>query len=144
MKAEVTIVEGYPNATFINVFKVAPENQAEVARLLTAANDEVMCKIPGFITSTVHTSDDGAMVINYVQWESKHSFLQIFKYPQAIPHMKAVTPLVLASERHFFDVGRVQLPTPDEAFTIPASATPAVPSLASTYQDRAGASHAGG
>jgi len=142
MKAEVSIVEGYPKATFINIFKVTPENQAEVARLLAAANDEVMCKIPGFITSTIHKSDDGLMVINYVQWESKESFLQIFKYPQAIPHMQAVTPLVVASERHFFDVGRVQLPTPEPAFERPPSPDSAVASLAATYQDRERVSHA--
>jgi hypothetical protein len=142
MQPTATIAEKAPIATFINIFKTKPENQKRVAGLVEAANDEVICKIPGYITSTVHASDDGQMVVNYVQWISKESFLQIFKYPQAIGHMKAISPLVEWSERHFFDVGRVQLPTPEPSFAVPPTENAAVPSLSATYENSREARHA--
>ena len=137
MTVEARIIQDRPIATFINIFRVTPERQAQVAALLVRANDEVMCRIPGYISSTVHTSDDGEMVVNYVQWESKESFMEIFKYPEAITHMKAVSPLVTWSERHFFNVGRVQAPVSDSDFVTKAGSRAVVNELAETYEQRA-------
>jgi heme-degrading monooxygenase HmoA len=107
MKATINEKSGI--CTFINMFRCEPKNQEQVAKLIWEANDEVMSKLPGYINSNIHTSDDGEMVVNYVQWASKASFLEIFKNPNATAHMRAITPIVLSSERHFFEVSSVQL-----------------------------------
>lgn len=55
--------------TLINVFAVEPENQQRLVELLIEATEELMSKIPGFISANVHKSLDGTQVVNYAQWQ---------------------------------------------------------------------------
>ena len=59
------------HATLINVFTVQPERARELADLLTAATEDVMQHIDGFISANIHLSTDGTRVV----WE----------YPRASP-----------------------------------------------------------
>lgn len=66
-----TITENAPYATFVNVFRCKPEDQAEVVRILAAITDQVGDGSPGFISASTHRSTDGTRVFNYLQWESR-------------------------------------------------------------------------
>ncbi len=53
--------------TVINVFTVAPENQARLIDLLTRATESTVRYVPGFISAALHQSLDGAKVTMYAQ-----------------------------------------------------------------------------
>lgn len=76
--------------TLINVFVVEPENQQRVVDLLVTATEEVMCKLPGFISANIHKSLDGKRVTNYAQWRSVEDFRGIFQNPEALSHMPEI------------------------------------------------------
>jgi len=99
-----TISESAPLLTFINVFRVEPENQERVIGLLTTATDQVMRALPGFISANIHRSLDGRHVVNYVQWKSQAHFEAIFTNEAATTHMKALRPYLVSSERNLYQV----------------------------------------
>jgi heme-degrading monooxygenase HmoA len=57
-------------ATFINVFKCQPQHQDAVARINIEIVERVASRAPGFISASVHRSDDGTRVFNYLQWQT--------------------------------------------------------------------------
>ena len=69
-----TITAHADHATLINVFTVQPERARELADLLTAATEDVMQHIDGFISANIHLSTDGTRVVNYAQWRSAEAF----------------------------------------------------------------------
>src|SRR5919108_1366628 len=74
-----TIHVGGSEVTFINVFDVDPERQAELVDLLEGAAKETMSRLPGFISASIHRSLDGTKVVNYMQWESTAAFEASFQ-----------------------------------------------------------------
>jgi quinol monooxygenase YgiN len=79
--------------TLVNIFTVAPERQQELIDLLTAATEEVMRTLPGYISANIHRSLDGTRVVNYAQWRSRADFEAMLKNPAAGKHMAAVAKL---------------------------------------------------
>ncbi len=55
---------------FINVFHVDPANQQRVVDLLTDITENSVSRAPGFVSSTLHRSSDGAKVAMYARWRS--------------------------------------------------------------------------
>jgi len=88
-----TIAQDQELITLINIFKVAPENQQRLVDLLIEATEDVMCKLPGFISANVHKSLDGTRVTNYAQWRSIEDFKAIFRTLEATAHMPAITQI---------------------------------------------------
>ncbi len=88
-----TIAQDQELVTLINIFKVAPENQQRLVELLIEATEEVMYKLPGFISANIHKSLDGTRVTNYAQWRSIDDFKAIFRTPEATAHMPAITQI---------------------------------------------------
>lgn len=76
--------------TLINIFVVEPENQQLLVDLLVEATEDVMCKLPGFISANIHKSLDGTRVTNYAQWRSVEDFRALFQNPDARAHMPAI------------------------------------------------------
>ena len=66
-----TITAHADHATLINVFTVQPERARELADLLTAATEDVMQHVDGFISANIHLSTDGTRVVNYAQWRER-------------------------------------------------------------------------
>lgn len=66
-----TISKDTDIVTFINVFTVAPENQQRLVELLVETTEDLMSKLPGFISANIHKSLDGTQVVNYAQWKSE-------------------------------------------------------------------------
>jgi heme-degrading monooxygenase HmoA len=56
--------------TQITTVKVPPDNQDEVLKLMTE-RAHFMATQPGFISITLHRSEDGTHVVNYIQWKNR-------------------------------------------------------------------------
>ncbi len=83
--------------TLVNVFKVEPKNQQQLVDMLIDATEEVMGKLPGFISANIHKSLDGEWVTNYAQWKSVEDFRAIFKNPDAREHMPKIGAIAESS-----------------------------------------------
>ncbi len=83
-----TIDSNKKNCTLINVFTVTPENHVELFELLKKATEQVMCKLPGYISANLHISDDKKTITNYAQWASLADFQNMLKNDEGQVHMK--------------------------------------------------------
>lgn len=79
-----TIAVGRPIATLINVFTTTPETQAEVVEAFDTLTESTMRHQRGFISASLHASDDGLRVVNYAQWESAEDFQALFAVPEVM------------------------------------------------------------
>ncbi len=68
-----TISKNAQVVTLINSFTVEPENQQRLLKLWVEITEDVMCKLPGFISANFHMSLDGKHGANYAQWRSVES-----------------------------------------------------------------------
>jgi quinol monooxygenase YgiN len=91
--AEATIRPDSTTMTLVNVFTVAPERQQELVDLLAEVSEQTMRQIPGFISASIHRSDDGRRVVNYAQWRSRDDFEAMQRNPAARPHMARAAAL---------------------------------------------------
>jgi quinol monooxygenase YgiN len=97
--------------TVINVFTVAPENQARLIELLTRATESTVSRLPGFISASLHRSVDGAKVTMYAQWRSLEDYQRMRENQTASPFLtEALTfssfePGLYRVERVFSPVG---------------------------------------
>jgi quinol monooxygenase YgiN len=95
------------HATLINVFTVEPERARQLADLLTAATDEVMQHVDGFISANIHLSTDGTRVVNYAQWRSVGAFQAMLQDPTARQHMAKCAELAISFDPHIYTVESV-------------------------------------
>jgi len=102
-----TITAHADYATLINVFTVQPERARELADLLTAATEDVMQHIDGFISANIHLSTDGTRVVNYAQWRSAEAFQAMLSNPTARQHMGQCADLADGYEPHLYTVESV-------------------------------------
>jgi heme-degrading monooxygenase HmoA len=76
-----------PVATLINTFTVEPERQEELVRVLVEATEQVMVRMPGFVSANIHRGLDGTHVANYAQWRTREDFEAMLRNPEAQEHM---------------------------------------------------------
>lgn len=95
------------HATLINIFSVQPEQARELADLLTAATEDVMQHIDGFISANIHLSTDGTRVVNYAQWRSAEAMQAMRQNPTARRHMAQCADLADGFEPHLYTVESV-------------------------------------
>ncbi|MGV0633642.1 antibiotic biosynthesis monooxygenase family protein [Mycolicibacillus trivialis] len=108
-----TIEDPSPHATLINVFTVAPDAAGDLAELLTAATEEVMQHLPGFVSANIHLSTDRTRVVNYAQWENARAFEAMLADPVAAEHMAKAAALAVGFDPHLYTVESVHhAPTP--------------------------------
>lgn len=88
-----TIDAGESVMTLINTFDVASENADQSIGMLADATEQVMRGRQGFISASLHKSDDGAKVINYAQWASRADFDAMRADPEAQAHMRECAEL---------------------------------------------------
>jgi len=65
------ISENNDVVTQITTVKVPPQHQAEVLRLM-AERARFMATQPGFVSVSLHKSEDGSHLVNYVQWNDRN------------------------------------------------------------------------
>ena len=102
-----TITAHAEHATLINVFTVQPGRAQELADLLTAATEDVMQHIDGFISANIHLSTDGTRVVNYGQWRSAEAMQAMRQDPTARQHMAQAAELADGFEPHLYTVESV-------------------------------------
>jgi quinol monooxygenase YgiN len=95
------------HATLINVFTVEPEQARQLVDLLTAATEEVMQHIDGFISANIHLSTDGTRVVNYAQWRSAEAFQAMLQNSIAQQHMALCAELANGFDPHLYTVESV-------------------------------------
>ena len=74
--------------TLINVFTVEPDNRAEVLALLQEGIETMFSKMPGWISSSLHTSRDGRQVIVYSQWRDARDIDAFRQDPRMQPYLQ--------------------------------------------------------
>jgi heme-degrading monooxygenase HmoA len=67
--------------TQITTVHVAPDQQPEVLKLM-AERARFMATQPGFVSVSLHKSDDGSHVVNYVQWKDRKQLEAAHKSPE--------------------------------------------------------------
>src|ERR1700743_601096 len=102
-----TITAHADYATLINVFTVQPDRARELADLLTAATEEVMQHVDGFISANIHLSTDGTRVVNYAQWRNAEAMQAMRSNPAAQEHMTRCADLADGFEPHLYTVESV-------------------------------------
>ncbi len=102
-----TITANAGHATLINVFSVQPDRARELVDLLTAATEDVMQHIDGFISANIHLSTDSTRVVNYAQWRSAEAMQAMQQNPTAREHMVKCADLADGFEPHLYTVESV-------------------------------------
>lgn len=81
--------------TLINVFTVAPEKQLELFEHLKQATEQVMSKLPGYISANLHLGEDKKTVTNYAQWATLEEYQNALKDGDAVKHMKLAASIAI-------------------------------------------------
>ena len=102
-----TIATHSASTTLINVFTVDPTRAEELVALLTAATEDVMQHIPGFISANIHLSTDRTRVVNYGQWDSQDAYSAMFDNPSAGEHMRKAARIAESFDPHLYTVESV-------------------------------------
>jgi quinol monooxygenase YgiN len=86
--------------TLINIFTVAPENLDRLVALLKEGTAAWISKVPGFVSSSLHVSNDERRVVIYGQWHSADAIAAMRTHPampayfervKALAQMEAIT-----------------------------------------------------
>ncbi|MGZ3464765.1 MAG: antibiotic biosynthesis monooxygenase family protein [Gemmatimonadaceae bacterium] len=86
------IAKGDRVATVINVFTVAPADQARLVELLTKATQSSVRHVPGFLAAALHRSLDGTKVTMYAQWRTVEDYHRMRSRSDTSPFLaEAVT-----------------------------------------------------
>jgi antibiotic biosynthesis monooxygenase (ABM) superfamily enzyme len=93
-----TIHASPDTVTQINVFEVDPANQDALAEMLVDAV-RMVCTMPGWISASIHKSEDGTRVTNYAQAESHATWQAIRDRLQAAGVFDRVQTIAKANPR---------------------------------------------
>ena len=103
------IAKGDRVATVINVFTVAPEDQARLVELLASATQSSVRHVPGFVAAALHRSLDGNKVTMYAQWRSVEDYQRMRSRPDTSPFLaEAIT--IATFDPGLYEVVEVFLP----------------------------------
>ena len=86
--------------TVIQVFTVTPANHQALFDLLQNATEEVISKMPGYISANLHLSDDVRVITNYAQWRSMDDFEHMLENEEARKHLREAVALAEKFEMH--------------------------------------------
>jgi quinol monooxygenase YgiN len=107
------IAKGDRVATVINVFTVAPGDQARLVQLLTNATQSSVRHVPGFLAAALHRSLDGTKVTMYAQWRSVEDYQRMRSRSDTSPFLvEAVT--IATFDPGLYEVVEVFLPEETE------------------------------
>ena len=93
--------------TQITTVKMLPGTQDEVLRLMTE-RARFMATQPGFVSVSLHRSDDGSHVVNYVQWRNRDQLTAAHQSPEFRKIWPRFGELVNEVEPCLYDVVHVE------------------------------------
>ena len=93
--------------TQITTVKVPPQHQAEVLRLM-AERARFMATQPGFVSVSLHKSEDGSHLVNYVQWNDRNKLAAAHHSPEFRKKWPRFGELVNEAEPCLYEVAHVE------------------------------------
>ncbi len=101
------IREGNDIVTQITTVKVPPKNQAEVLQLMEE-RARFMATQPGFVSVSLHKSEDGSHVLNYVQWSDRKQLAAAHHSPEFRKKWPRFGELIKEAEPCLYQVAHVE------------------------------------
>jgi quinol monooxygenase YgiN len=93
--------------TQITTVKVPPDKQDEVLQLMEE-RARFMAKQPGFVSVSLHRSEDGSHVVNYVQWTNRQKLEAAHHSPEFRKQWPRFGELVKEAEPCLYKVVHIQ------------------------------------
>jgi quinol monooxygenase YgiN len=93
--------------TQITTVKVPPEKQSEVLELMEA-RARFMAKQPGFVSVSLHRSEDGGHIVNYVQWTNRQKLEAAHHSPEFRKQWPRFGDLIKEAEPCLYKVVHVE------------------------------------
>ena len=93
--------------THITTVKVPADNQSEVLELMKE-RARFMARQPGFVSISLHRSEDGTHVVNYVQWTDKDKLKAAHHSPEFRKKWPRFGELVQDVEPSLYDVVQIE------------------------------------
>jgi heme-degrading monooxygenase HmoA len=93
--------------TQITTVKMTPDNQDEVIALMKE-RAKFMARQPGFVSISLHRSEDGSHVVNYVQWTDKQKLSAAHHSPEFRKKWPRFGELVQDVEPSLYDVVQIE------------------------------------
>jgi hypothetical protein len=90
-----------PVMTFINVFPTRPRDQAKLVELLVKAHDGVIRHRRGYVSTNIHRSVDGYLVVDYTQWERREDFEAMVRDPAVAPYFGPIGELTKGEQKAY-------------------------------------------
>lgn len=101
---KATISAAATNVTCIETFRVEPQNVHRLTRVLENIAKHAKQQSPGYISTSIHESEDQSHVVNYSQWASKSDFETMLETPTAKSLIKKAADIVEKSKKVIYDV----------------------------------------
>jgi heme-degrading monooxygenase HmoA len=93
--------------TQITTVRMTPDNQDEIINLMRE-RARFMSKQPGFVSVSLHRSEDGSHVVNYVQWADKEKLKAAHRSPEFRRKWPRFGELVKDVEPAIYDVVQIE------------------------------------
>ena len=93
--------------TQITTVKMPPDNQDEVLELMQQ-RARFMATQPGFVSVSLHRSEDGSHVVNYVQWKNREQLAAAHHSPEFRKKWPRFGELVQDVEPSLYDVVQIE------------------------------------
>ncbi len=93
--------------TQITTVAVAPDNQDEALRVMKE-RAKFMATQPGFVSIRLHRSEDGAEIVNYVQWKSREQLEAAHHSPEFRDRWPEFGQLVREAEPKLYELVTVE------------------------------------
>jgi heme-degrading monooxygenase HmoA len=93
--------------TQITTVKVPPDKQSEVLDLM-AQRARFMATQPGFVSVSLHRSEDGSHVVNYVQWRNRGQLEAAHHSPEFRKQWPRFGELIKEAEPCLYEVTHVE------------------------------------
>jgi hypothetical protein len=87
--------------TFINVFPTRPRDQAKLVELLVKAHEGTIKHRPGYVSTNIHRSVDGYLVVDYTQWERREDFEAMVRDPSVAPYFGPIGELTKGEQKAY-------------------------------------------
>ncbi|MGI5282712.1 antibiotic biosynthesis monooxygenase family protein [Nonomuraea polychroma] len=95
------ISTGQDVATFINVFRTEPRNQQRLIDRIIAAHKAVIQHRQGYVSTNIHASVDGYLVVDYTQWRRREDFEAMVRDPAVEPHFRPIGELTKGEQQAY-------------------------------------------
>jgi len=93
--------------TQITTVKMRPDNQDEVLKLMKE-RAKFMARQPGFVSVSLHRSEDGSHVVNYVQWTDRNKLEAAHHSPEFRKKWPRFGELVNEVDPQLYDVVQIE------------------------------------